>query len=167
MATDQWKIRLVHQSDNHVLARVLREVLIEMNVPKQGTAFADPELDAIYDAYLKDNADYWVVCLGNHIKGGAGIAPLHDGPSGYCELQKMYFLTDARGKGLGNQMIQKCLTKAKSYGFTDCYLETMPNMIDAQRLYKKWGFTYIDSPLGNTGHYSCPVWMAKSFRNDD
>ena len=51
MATDQWKIRLVRQSDNHVLARVLREVLIEMNVPKQGTAFADPELDAIYDAY--------------------------------------------------------------------------------------------------------------------
>jgi putative acetyltransferase len=167
MATDQWKIRLVRQSDNHVLARVLREVLIEMNVPKQGTAFADPELDTIYDAYLKDNADYWVVCHGDHILGGAGIAPLHEGPSGYCELQKMYFLPDARGKGLGNQMIQKCLTKAKSYGFTDCYLETMPNMIDAQKLYKKWGFTYIDHPLGNTGHCSCPVWMVKSLRDDD
>jgi putative acetyltransferase len=87
-----------------------------------------------------------VVCHGDHILGGAGIAPLHDGPSGYCELQKMYFLPDARGKGLGNQMIQKCLTKAKSYGYTDCYLETMPNMIDAQKLYKKWGFTYIDHP---------------------
>ena len=166
MATDHWEIRLVRQLDNHVLAQVLRDVLIEMNVPKQGTAFADPELDAIYDTYLAEKANYWVVCLGNHILGGAGIAPLCDGPIGYCELQKMYFLPDARGKGLGNQMIQKCLTKAKSYGFTDCYLETMPNMIDAQRLYKKWGFTYIDSPLGNTGHYSCPVWMAKSFRDD-
>jgi len=167
MATDQWEIRLVRQSDNHILARVLREVLIEMNVPKQGTAFADPELDANYNAYSVEKANYWVVCLGNHIKGGAGIAPLHDGPSGYCELQKMYFLPDARGKGLGNQMIQKCLTKAKSYGFTDCYLETMPNMIDAQKLYKKWGFTYIDHPLGNTGHCSCPVWMVKSLRDDN
>ena len=147
MATDQWKIRLVRQSDNHVLAQMLREVLIEMNVPKEGTAFADPKLDAIYDAYSVEKANYWVVCLSYHIKGGAGIAPLHDGPSGYCELQKMYFLPDARVKGLGNQMIQKCMTKAKSYGYTDCYLETMPNMIDAQKLYKKWGFSYIDHPL--------------------
>ena len=167
MATDQWKIRLVRQSDNHVLAQVLRDVLIEMNVPKEGTAFADPELYAIYDVYSVEKANYWVVCLGNHIKGGAGIAPLHDGPSGYCELQKMYFLPDARGKGLGYQMIQKCLTKAKSYGYTDCYLETMPNMIDAQKLYKKWGFSYIDYPLGNTGHCSCPVWMIKSLQDDD
>ena len=167
MATDQWKIRLVRQSDNHVLAQMLREVLIEMNVPKEGTAFADPELDAIYDAYPVEKANYWVVCLSNHIKGGAGIAPLHDGPSGYCELQKMYFLPDARGKGLGNQMIQKCLTKAKSYGYTDCYLETIPNMIDTQKLYKKWGFSYIDHPLGNTGHCSCPVWMVKSLQDDD
>ena len=164
---DQWKIRLVRQSDNHVLAQMLREVLIEMNVPKEGTAFADPELDAIYDAYPVEKANYWVVCLSNHIKGGAGIAPLHDGPSGYCELQKMYFLPDARGKGLGNQMIQKCLTKAKSYGYTDCYLETIPNMIDTQKLYKKWGFSYIDHPLGNTGHCSCPVWMVKSLQDDD
>ena len=119
MATDQWKIRLVRQSDNHVLARVLREVLIEMNVPKQGTAFADPELDAIYDTYLAEKANYWVVCLGNHIKGGAGIAPLHDGPSGYCELQKMYFLPEARGKGLGNQLMQQCLTQARSYFYTN------------------------------------------------
>jgi hypothetical protein len=22
-------------------------------------------------------------------------------------------------------------------------------------------FTYIDTPMGNTGHYSCPVWMTK------
>ena len=167
MATDQWKIRLVRQSDNHVLAQVLRDVLIEMDVPKEGTAFADHELDAIYDVYSVEKANYWVVCLGNHIKGGAGIAPLHDGPTGFCELQKMYFLPEARGRGLGNELIQKCLTKAKSYGFTDCYLETMPNMIYAQNLYKKWGFTYVDLPLGNTGHYSCPVWMVKSLRDDD
>lgn len=167
MATDQCKIRLVRQFDNHVLAQVLGEVLIEMNVPKESTAFADPELDAIYDAYSVEKANYWVVCLGNNIKGGAGIAPLDDGPSGYCELKKMYFLPDARGKGLGNQMIQKCLTKAKSYGYTDCYLETMPNMIDAQKLCKNWGFSYIDHPLGNTGHCSCPVWMVKSLQDDD
>ena len=28
-------------------------------------------------------------------------------------------------------------------------------------LYKKNDFSYIDRPLGNTGHTSCPVWMLK------
>ena len=167
MATDQWEIRLVRQSDNQVLAQVIREVLIEMDVPRQGTAFADPELDAIYEAYLGENANSWVLCNGNHIMGGAGIAPLVDGPRGYCELQKMYFLPEARGKGFGGQMIQKCLTQARSFGYTDCYLETMPNMNHAQKLYKKWGFTYIDQPIGNTGHCSCPVWMVKPLHDDN
>ena len=51
MATDQWEIRLVRPEDNVVLAHVLREVLIEMKVPFDGTALSDPELDAMYDAY--------------------------------------------------------------------------------------------------------------------
>ena len=100
------------------LVRQLIIGLIEMNVPKQGTAFADPELDAIYDTYLRESKLLGSLSWQSYL-GGAGIAPLHDGPIGYCELQKMYFLPEARGKGLGNQMIQKCLTKAKSYGYTD------------------------------------------------
>ncbi len=42
-----------------------------------------------------------------------------------------------------------------------CYLETMPYMLDAQELYRKNGFVYINKPMGDTGHYSCPVWMTK------
>ena len=109
MATDQWEIRLVRPEHNVVLAQVLREVLIEMKVPFNGTALSDPEIDAMYDAYQYVNADYWVVCYRNRILGGDGIAPLRNGPDGYCELQKMYFLPKARGKGLGSQMMHKCL----------------------------------------------------------
>ena len=166
MATDLWEIRLVRPEDNVFLAQVLREVLIEMKVPFDGTAFSDLELDAMYDAYQYVNADYWVVCYCNRILGGAGIAPLRNDPDGYCELQKMYFLPKAREKGLGSQMMHKCLQQAKSFGFTDCYLETMPNMMHAQKLYQKWGFEYIEHLLGNTGHCSCPVWMVKSLLDD-
>jgi putative acetyltransferase len=59
-------------------------------------------------------------------------------------------------------MIQICLNYAKNNGFTQCYLETMPNMKQAQGLYQHMGFQYIKTPLGNTGHFSCPVWMIKS-----
>jgi putative acetyltransferase len=40
----------------------------------------------------------------------------------------------------------------------------MHNMLDAQTLYKKVGFEYIQHPMGNTGHSSCPVWMTKSLK---
>ena len=60
-------------------------------------------------------------------------------------------------------MIMVCLNRAKEYGFDACYLETMPNMEAAQKLYKKMGFEYIDARMGDTGHYSCPVFMLKTF----
>ena len=74
----------------------------------------------------------------------------------------MYFLEEARGRGIGTRMIQVCLDTAKTYGFEKCYLETMPYMKAAQELYKKNGFEYIKERMGDTGHYSCPVWMLKN-----
>ena len=98
----------------------------------------------------------------NKILGGAGISELKESTSDICELQKMYFHKSIRGKGLGNKMIDKCLAFAIKSNFTKCYIETMPNMLSAQKLYNSIGFEYIDKPLGNTGHSSCPVWMIKT-----
>ena len=42
-----------------------------------------------------------------------------------------------------------------------CYLETLPNMIAAQRFYEKYGFVRIDEPLGDTGHFECDVRYIK------
>jgi len=160
--TTQCEIRPILSSDNTDLACVLRKVLTEFGVPEKGTAYADPELDSMFEAYNKPKHAYWVVVCGGEILGGAGIAPLQKGASHVCELQKMYFDQKARGKGLGQKMINTLLDLACSFGFTCCYLETMPNMTAAQKLYRANGFVDIDAPMGNTGHYSCPVWMTKS-----
>jgi len=73
----------------------------------------------------------------------------------------MYFMPEARGKGWGSKMMATCLDFAKEAGFEQCYLETMPYMDDARKLYFKSGFKSIPKPMGNTGHYSCTVWMLK------
>ena len=73
-------------------------------------------------------------------------------------------LPEARGIGLGAKMMDLCLQKATEFGFDSCYLETLPKMIEAQKLYKKVGFEYLDKPLGNTGHSTCPVWMLKKLQ---
>jgi len=156
------KIREIENADNIKLAVAVRKVLIEMGVPKVGTAYADAELDAMFEAYQEDRYIYYVVEQAIEILGGAGIAPLKNGDPKVCELQKMYFLPQARGKGLGKEIIHRCLDFAKANQFKQCYIETMPNMEAAQKLYLKTGFTYIDHPMGDTGHSSCPIWMIKS-----
>ncbi len=53
------KIREIHPADNAALAQVIRSVLIELGVPKEGTAYADKELDVMYEAYRSDRAMYF------------------------------------------------------------------------------------------------------------
>ncbi len=154
-------IRPIEQKDNEQIAAVIRSVLVDLGVPKVGTAYTDAALDCMFETYQKPKAMYFVVETDNKIIGGAGIAQLDNFEGNVCELQKMYFLPEARGLGIGAAMMQKCLKKAKEFNFEKCYLETMTYMNAAQKLYKLSGFQYIDGPMGNTGHYSCPVHMLR------
>jgi len=154
-------IREIQKEDNEQVARVIREVLIEFGVPKVGTAYEDKALDEMFETYSEAKSAYFVVELNGGIVGGAGIAKLANYNGNVCELQKMYFLPITRGKGLGSKMMEQCIGKAKSLGYESCYLETMPYMEAARKLYRKTGFVDLTKPLGNTGHYSCSKWMIK------
>ena len=155
-------IREVREEDNAALSKAIRQVLIDVGVPKVGTAYADPELDLMYQAYQTNRSAYFVIEEDSVVLGGAGIAPLAGEDPKICELQKMYFLAQGRGRGLGQQMIDHCLAYAKDQNFQLCYLETLPYMKAAQKLYLKTGFNYIDGPMGSTGHTSCSVWLTKA-----
>ena len=155
-------IRPINESDNKHIAVILREVLIEMDIPRIGSAFEDPEIDNMFESYQSNRSKYFVVEENNKILGGAGINQLKNGDIYICELQKMYFHKSIRGRGIGDKMIELCLNFALESNYKKCYIETMPNMVNAQKLYIKKGFKYIDNPLGNTGHTACPVWMLKN-----
>jgi putative acetyltransferase len=161
MTPTDFIIREIKPSDNFDLSEVIRSVILEMGAPKIGTAYEDKATDLMFETYQKEKVAYFVVEHKNKVIGGAGIAKLDNSTDNICELQKMYFLPVARGKGLGTQLISKCLEKAKEFGFDSCYLETMPYMEAARKLYTKNGFVNLDKPMGNTGHYSCNVWMLK------
>ena len=123
--------------------------------------YEDKATDEMFENFQKPTSIYLVVEHKNKIVGGAGIAKLDNYNGNICELQKMYFAPIARGKGIGKKLINSCLEKAKTFGFAQCYLETMPYMHAAKALYAKNGFENLDKPMGNTGHYSCTVWMIK------
>jgi len=161
MTHNNFKIREIQPKDNPKIASAIRKVLIEFGVPKVGTAYADVILDTLYEYYNSKNCIYYIIEKDGEIFGGAGIKQLDNFEGNVCELQKMYFLPEARGIGLGSRMMAICLEKAKEFGFEHCYLETMPYMGDARKLYRKVGFKNLEAPMGDTGHYSCNLWMLK------
>ena len=96
MTSEDFIIREITSKDNSQIARVIRDVIVEMGAPKVGTAYADAATE-----------------------------------------------------------------KAKDFGFENCYLETLPYMEAAVKLYKRNGFVNLEKPLGNTSHFNCDIWMLK------
>lgn len=157
-------IREIEQKDNEQVAKNIRQVMLDLGVPKVGTAYADPSLNHLFENYNTPRAIYFVAEEDGVIIGSGGLSKLENYDGNVCELQKLFFLEQARGKGLGAKLTQACLDKAVEFGYDKVYLETMSYMEAAQKLYKKCGFQYLDAPMGDTGHFSCPVWMLKELK---
>ena len=162
MTNTDYIIREIEPRDNDQVKTIVQHVILEMGAPKVGTAYEDEALEDMHTTYQKDKSIYFVVESNGVVLGGGGISQLDGFDEDTCELQKMYFSSAARGLGLGKEMIDTCLDFAKANDFTMCYLETLPYMEAAQKLYLKTGFDYIDGPMGDTGHTSCNVWLTKS-----
>ena len=156
-------IRNIHPNDNKELATIVRDTLAEFGANHPGTVYYDPTTDALYELFQKPGSIYYVAELNGELLGGAGIYPSNGLPDATCELVKMYLLPKARGLGLGKTLIDKVLAFAKESGYKNVYIETMPELKQAMKVYEKFGFRYLDGPMGNTGHTGCSVWMLLEF----
>jgi putative acetyltransferase len=156
-----YEIRLIKESDNGALAEVIKRALEEQGNNKPGTIYADPQLYQMYSGYQEPGSVYYVVIEDGVLLGGCGIAKIPNQEKNYCELQRMFLSKESRGKGIGRNLMQKCLDFAWDAGYELVYIETFENMYEARKLYERSGFEYIDSPLGNTGHFSVDRFMVK------
>lgn len=155
-------IRTIEPADNPAIANIIRTALSEFGVDKPGTVYFDEATDHLYELFFQQsNSIYYVAEQNEELIGGAGIYSSDGLPFGVCELVKMYLKKDARGLGLGKKLIDQCLHFASFTGYKKVYLETFHDLRKAVSVYEKFGFTYLDGPMGNTGHFSCDVWMIK------
>lgn len=154
-------IRPIQPSDNTFIAKIIRDTLAEFGANHPGTVYYDPTTDALYELFQKEKSVYNIAEINGKIVGGGGIYPTAGLPTDTCELVKMYLLPEARGIGLGSKLIMQCLEQAKANGFSKVYLETMNELKAALKVYAGMGFTYLNGPMGNSGHFGCPLWMIK------
>lgn len=154
-------LRKITEADNETMAVIIRSSLEEFGAAKPGTVYFDPTTDNLFGLFTAKNSVYFIAESNGEIAGGAGIFPTEGLPFATCELVKMYVSSNARGMGLGQLLLDKCIEEAKASGFNKMYIETMLELINAIEMYKKNGFTFLTGPIGNSGHTGCDIFMIK------
>lgn len=156
-------VRKIKESDNPHIEAIIKNSLQEFGVDKPGTAFYDISTTQMFQTYTGVKTTYFVAeNEDGEILGGAGIFPTEGLEKDTCELVKMYISATSRGTGIARPLYDACESFARSVGFEKIYLETMHELEKAVSIYEHFGFQRLKSPLGNSGHFSCPIWMLKT-----
>lgn len=154
-------IREIQPDDNKSIEIIMTNCFEEFGMPISGSSLEDDDVKYMYEGFQEKRAIYYVLEDNGKVLGGGGVKQLKGVNNNTCELQKMYFHPDARGKGFGKKMFDLCIRAAKEFDYKFCYLESASQLKSAIKLYEKNGFKHLEKPIGNTGHTICGVYMLK------
>ncbi len=108
----------------------------------------DPELDGDLDDPGATYAALWIAEDGGAVIGAVALRDLGEGA---VELKRMYLRPDARGRGLGKQLLAIALDWARANGKRTVRLDTSERMVAAQRLYEAHGFERVPGEAPRQG----------------
>lgn len=84
--------------------------------------------------------------------GCAALRPIE--PDGACEMKRLFVTAQGRGQKLGKRLVERLFEEARRIGYREMRLDTLPSMLDAQALYRRFGFMemepYYDTPIAGT-----------------
>lgn len=70
-----------------------------------------------------------------------GPGPYHEGEFGEAASFRMLAVAaDARGRGIGQALVERCIERARADGRSSIAIFTRPFMTDAHRMYERLGF---------------------------
>jgi GNAT superfamily N-acetyltransferase len=110
--------------------------LDDSSMPKAGPAELGPPGGTFLVGFEADGRG---VCCG-------GVKRLADGA---CEIKRMYVAPDARGAGVGRELLGALEKAAQELGYTVARLDTGPWQPTAERMYRKAGYRPIANFNGN------------------
>jgi putative acetyltransferase len=115
------------------------------------------DMDDVQLSYFNSGGTFLVLTDAGRVVGTGAMRRLSDE---ICELKRMWFLKEYRGRGLGMRMAQMLLTFAREAGYKKVRLDTgdATKQPEALRLYERLGFYVIERY--NDG--PCTIFMEKS-----
>ncbi len=130
----------------HLIYSVAHEVFKDTRPLEESMAYYDSkgaleDMDDIQKEYFDDRGIFLVMVDGDRIVGTGAVKKLD---SDICELKRLWFLKEYRGKGLGYRMTQELLSFARGQGYQRIRLETDPDaQSQAMKFYERLGFYEI------------------------
>jgi ribosomal protein S18 acetylase RimI-like enzyme len=136
------QFKIARSTEEFSTAKILfEEYAAALNVDLCFQGF-DEELRTLYIQYNLPTGCLVLVYDDEKVIGCAAIRELENTS---CELKRMYLKAECRGKNIGKKLLQCMFDKAKDLGYTKILLDTLPQMTQAQHLYKQFGFQQIGS----------------------
>ncbi|MBE9216090.1 GNAT family N-acetyltransferase [Plectonema cf. radiosum LEGE 06105] len=101
------------------------------------------DIDNVQFHYFENNGTFLVLLEESRVVGTGAIRKLDDE---ICELKRMWFLKEYRGKGYGWQMVQILFNFAKQAGYQKVRLDLAreEHQTQAVKFYRKLGFYPIE-----------------------
>jgi putative acetyltransferase len=130
-------IRDAHDNEAEAMRRLLRDYERSIGVDLCFQDFED-ELEKLPGEYVAAAKGAFLVA--DDGDGLVGCVALRACSAESCEMKRLYVDPSARGSGLGRQLVESLLDRARSLGYEKMLLDTLPSMQTAQALYRDIGF---------------------------
>ena len=100
--------------------------------------------------YVAPRGGIWIAEDDGAVVGCVALQPL---PAGVGEVKRMFVDPAWRGRGVGRALLERLIAEARERGHSELRLGTLPDMTEAQSLYRSLGFVpierYRESEIGH------------------
>ncbi len=133
--------RAVAPDDVALVRTLMLEYAQSLGVSLEYQGFEE-ELRELPGPYAPPRGVLLIAWHGTDAIGCVGVRPAGDR---VAELKRLYVRTSGRGLGAGRALTVAALEFAGEAGYTSMRLDTLPQMEQAQALYRSLGFREIDA----------------------
>jgi len=100
----------------------------------------DKEVAGLPGPYARPSGRLLLAAEAGRIAGCGALKRVDDN---VCEMKRLFLRPEFRGKGAGKAMTLRLLDEARSIGYKELRLDTLPSMKEAIALYRSLGFKEI------------------------
>jgi ribosomal protein S18 acetylase RimI-like enzyme len=105
------------------------------------------ELSEFLSRFDKTRDGFWTVYLNNRVEGFIAIDGMKSTTEG-AHLRWFILSSEARGRGIGNRLMEEAVSFCKNKSYRRVYLCTFEGLQIARHLYEKFGFKLFEQAEG-------------------
>jgi putative acetyltransferase len=132
------------------IRELLREYAGQLNVDLCFQDFEN-ELATLPGRYGQPRGSLLIAMSGDKAAGCIAFRPVDQAT---CEMKRLFVRRAFRGTGLGRRLVMAIIGEARSRGYKKMRLDTLPQQVEAHRLYESLGFRdippYSDFPIAGS-----------------